>query len=250
MRILITFLFAGLLSSSAIASSTPVNLSIEKLISQIWTSEKQSDAVTYYDFQESSAVDIITKNADGSITWYTAFWDLIQENDGLYLAIKQTLTGEEIRFRVTEDNEKLVFSNEKITNILSGIANSAKRIDITKTDLLGMWKSPFYDLKSGEIAGQETKVKHMWKSGFQFNSDGTFVRHLQTGKNAEHESGVWSLSKDGNFIKLHFARNGDVEDIYKRDVLNIEKFNNNWMKVNMETKEKSKSINSFEMKKS
>jgi hypothetical protein len=249
MRTLFTFLLAGLISLTAMANTASTNLSIEELTERIWTSEKDQKSVTYYDFQEPSALDIITKKADGSITWNTAFWDLVNEEGNYFLIIKQSLSGEEIRFEVELDEKQLLLFNENLSQVLNREWSNGIDKDVIRTDLLGKWKSPFYDLKNGGMAGEDTKVRHMWKSGFQFNEDGTFVRYLQNGRTAEHESGVWSLSSDGKFIKLHFARNGNVEDIYKRELMNIDDFENNWMRVSTDDLKKDHAMSTFELKK-
>lgn len=249
MRILINLMLAGLISMSAMASTPASSLSIEKLTGQVWLVDAFENGTTYYDFQEPMSVDIITKKANGKLVWNTAFWNLERSEDGIYLILKQTFTGDENRFRVSVDNDKLILTSDKLQTILSAISVDKAEFVIVKKDLIGNWKSPFYDLKDQSLANADTKVKSMWKQGLEFNEDGTFTRHQQVGRSAEKESGVWSLSKDGAFIKLHFARDGNVEDIYKKEVLNIEEFKNDWMRVHNENSKKSKNISVFDLKK-
>ena len=204
MRVLINFLLALVFTGTAVAESHATRISSDQLTEKVWKTEVNQNATTYYDFQESMALDIITQKANGNVLWSTAFWNLSQSADGTFLSIKQNLAGEELLFRVNLDGQKLILSNDKLQTILAGLSESDNYTAIIKQDLIGKWKSPFYDLKSEQLASSDTKVRHMWKQGFTFNEDGTFTRHQQVGRNADMESGVWSLSKDGNFIKLHY----------------------------------------------
>ena len=190
-----------------------------------------------------------SKKANGKLVWSTAFWDMTQNENGTYLTIKQKLNGNPVTFKLEGDSEHLVLSNNKLKTVLASISGDKDTYSGVKADLVGSWKSPFYDTKTKEVANTETKVRHMWKQGFEFNEDGTFVRHQQEGKKAESESGVWTLSKDGNFIKLHFAKDGNVENIYKREVLNIDQFRNDWMRVNTESADKDQNISAYDLHK-
>lgn len=234
---------------SAIAGTPAVPLSTEKLTKQVWQLDASENEITYYDFQESMFLDIITKKANGKIVWKTVFWNLENDQDGVYLIIKETFSGEKTRFRVNVDDNRLILTSDTLQTILSSLSVDSDDYVVVKADLIGYWKSPFYDLKDQTLANADTKIQHMWKQGFDFREDGTFSRHQQIGRSAEKESGVWSLSKDGKFILLHFAKGGNVEDIYKKEVLNIEEFKNSWMRVHNENNKASKNISVFDLKK-
>jgi hypothetical protein len=237
MRKLMSFTFALLIGTGLFAGTEPTTVSAELLTKAVWTTDNAStESTIYYDFQESSIVDIITQKKDGSLVWNTSFWSITEKNGVSYLTIEPKKGSAALQFQVSASGEGVLLSNEDLSAMLSTVNPVA--FDVVKSDVLGSWKSPFYDLKTGAEVTTDTKIRNMWKLGFQFNEDGTFVRYTQKGKTAEHEVGVWNLSNDGQFIKLHFAKDGNIENIHKKEILNIKDFKRDFMVVKPEANHK------------
>lgn len=232
MKSLTTILLCFLLNFTIMGSSSAV-LTSEILTDKMWVGSDQEGCSVYYEFQEPSILDII-REENGEIIWTMAFWQLTHNNGKDYILIRQNMVRGHDRFQIAAQSNELVFSNSSVEFALRPVEKADHLSNIKRADLIGKWKSPFYNKRNGKIANRKTNKKHMWKTAFTFNNDGSFQRHIQIGTYVEGETGIWSLSENGQFIKLHFAVDGNAENIYKREVLNIDNYGNESMKLSTE----------------
>lgn len=247
MKSLTTILLCFLLNFTIWGSNSAV-LTSEILTDKMWVGSDQEGCSVYYEFQEPSILDII-RNENGEITWTMAFWQLTHSNGKDFILIRQNMVRGHERFQIAAQSNELIFSNSNVEFVLRPVEKADHLNNIKRADIIGKWKSPFYNKKTGKIATGRTNTKHMWKTAFTFNNDGSFQRHIQLGTYVEAETGIWNLSEDGQFIKLHFAVDGDAENIYKREVLNIDNYKNENLKLSTEPAN-DKFLSEFELFKS
>lgn len=206
--------------TSAPHDTAPLEFLEMDMLHGIWQSKLAlSNMEIIYHFNPLGRLEQTVIYADGHAATITQEWELEDQEGIIFLTIKDRDLGESISYAVEQSCEGLILTDansfeETILYYRPKVANAL--LENFRHRLNGHWQHqgyPFDNADESEHTGTPEPMAEAFLD-YNFNLDGTFIRWMGNSNRVLEERGFWELSADGNYLVLHFSKDGAVEEIY------------------------------------
>lgn len=187
---------------------------------------KKSDArtqQTFIQFHESGRVDWILSSKNEGTNCKFDKWNLDYVNQTPVLILKNTTTAVEKQFTLKRICEGIILKNQA-TDAAFVLQHQCEIqtavIKSTKISLAGNWSNATYpyDITKNKYAAGTRKAMKGAFLKICFQPNGTYLKKYGSEKINLIEKGEWEISKDGQFVFLHYQNKTSVAKIQHLDL--------------------------------